>query len=1054
MVTQSAAQEPYLFVSYASADRERVMPVVAALERAGVPVWLDQQGIAGGENYAREIADAIKGSAAFILMASAASLSSRNCKQEIALGWRFERLYLPLLLEPVAIPDELAYWLEAAQWVEVLDKAEEEWLPSVLAALSSLGIAPRVAVQREVRLAGREKELALLCDTLANAKEGRGGLVLISGEAGIGKTALAEVALLEAARQGFVVLVGRCFDLAETPPYGPWIDLFAHLPSRAERLPLPPAFAEVGTVGPVANQMALFVQAEGFLKALATRSSVVVLLEDLHWADPASLDVLRFLSQSMPTMPILLLLTFRSEELTHRHPLYQLLPHLRRAPATYDLSLGPIDDGAVRSLVAERYGLPDVDAGRLVAYLGGRADGNPLFVGELLHSLEEIGTVQPATTGWRLGSLEDTGVPPALRQVIDARVARLGEEARRLLAVASVIGHEFPLAALTAVGEADEDAALGVVERGLEARLLIEAADGERVRFAHALIREALYESLPAIRRRRIHRRVGETLAALPSTDPDAVAYHFQRADDERALSWLLEAGERAQAAYAWTTAAARFDAALALMEANDADAGERGWLLLRSSRLVRYAEVARARALADKAVTLGRAANDGALVAFARFQRGLLACMGGDVADGLPELEAGADALASLSDAERAHFAARAASHAAGIAATARVPEGRAMVAMMRGHVGRFAAARELGEGLVVGVDGGDTEMVQGVRDAYLGLGEAYAALGMAVEAAAAYATAHDAFLGAGHHVLACNVSMREMEMVALPYRTEERAGRRSLAERGEAEWTRASGALPASIPPRFARLPLLIIDGQWEEAGRLAAAGSAETRGLVQFRTMALRYLAVLSGWRGDAERAWWAVREGLPAGSATAPGTVWTFDVGTVLQRVAIALALDAGDLPTAKQWLEAHDRWLAWSGAVLGLSEGQALWAQYHQQAGESEQAREYAERALAHATAPRQPLALLAAHRLLGEVDTDAGQFADAETHLATALALAEACEAPYERALTMLAIAELRAATGEHGAARTLLDEVRAVCEPIGAQPALARADTLAARLA
>jgi hypothetical protein len=112
MAEQRAA--PYLFISYASSDRARVLPVVDALERAGIAVWIDREGIHGGENYAREIADAIEQCAAFVLMTSTASLASRNVKQEIALAWEYERPYLPLLLEPVAIPKDVKYWLTAA----------------------------------------------------------------------------------------------------------------------------------------------------------------------------------------------------------------------------------------------------------------------------------------------------------------------------------------------------------------------------------------------------------------------------------------------------------------------------------------------------------------------------------------------------------------------------------------------------------------------------------------------------------------------------------------------------------------------------------------------------------------------------------------------------------------------------------------------------------------------------------------------------------------------------------------------------------------------------
>jgi DNA-binding CsgD family transcriptional regulator len=146
-------------------------------------------------------------------------------------------------------------------------------------------------------------------------------------------------------------------------------------------------------------------------------------------------------------------------------------------------------------------------------------------------------------------------------------------------------------------------------------------------------------------------------------------------------------------------------------------------------------------------------------------------------------------------------------------------------------------------------------------------------------------------------------------------------------------------------------------------------------------------------------------------------------------------------------------EAHDRWLAWSGAVLGQSEGQALWAHYHRQAGSKGEAYEHAKRALGHATEPRQPLALLTALHLLGALATDAGRYGDAARHLDESLAVATACAAPYERALTLLAMAERCLAMGTPTEAATLLDEMRAICTPLGATPALARADALAVQL-
>jgi DNA-binding CsgD family transcriptional regulator len=169
---------------------------------------------------------------------------------------------------------------------------------------------------------------------------------------------------------------------------------------------------------------------------------------------------------------------------------------------------------------------------------------------------------------------------------------------------------------------------------------------------------------------------------------------------------------------------------------------------------------------------------------------------------------------------------------------------------------------------------------------------------------------------------------------------------------------------------------------------------------------------------------------------------------------LQELAAALATDAGDLTAARAWLEAHDRWTAWGDTVLGRAEGQLGWATYYRAEGDADRASAHAQDALAHASDPRQPLTLLAAHRLLGELATDARRFGDAETHLGEALAVADACTAPYERAQTQLAMAALRAQTGETDRAQSLLVEAHATFAALGAGPALARTDLLASGLA
>ena len=172
-------------------------------------------------------------------------------------------------------------------------------------------------------------------------------------------------------------------------------------------------------------------------------------------------------------------------------------------------------------------------------------------------------------------------------------------------------------------------------------------------------------------------------------------------------------------------------------------------------------------------------------------------------------------------------------------------------------------------------------------------------------------------------------------------------------------------------------------------------------------------------------------------LPQGSATEPGDC-VFRVAEELQRLAIELALDSGELAEAHDWLQAHDHWLAWSGALTGRAEGIMLWAKYHLATGGILLARQLADRALALASDPRQPLALIAIHRFLGTLDVADQRFADAEQHLQESLRLAEACAAPFERALTLLELAELRFAQRQVEPRRsTLLDDVQAICEPL-----------------
>lgn len=457
-----------------------------------------------------------------------------------------------------------------------------------------------------------------------------------------------------------------------------------------------------------------------------------------------------------------------------------------------------------------------------------------------------------------------------------------------------------------------------------------------------------------------------------------------------------------------------------------------------------RFGDTARALEHLDTAGRLATQANDRHLIAQVAFFRGNLHSLAGSLGQGTAEMADGVAALKALPLVDKMARP--------GID-LADVTSARATHYTWLGNAGRFTEARELGERLAAeAVVSAPDEMIDSrYAMAIGGLQQVYAYQGDVEAADRTFTAAYEVRRAGSSHLWLGVLVMYQLLWTVLPYRADDVAERRRLAGEAEGAWARGSG-VRTDVPARFARSPVLFLEGEWEEARTLCLAGHTESGGYVLSKLIALTTLGPLAQAQGDAELAGWLVREWLPDGSATPPGN--TFYAVSILQRMAAAMAIDAGDLRTALAWLEGHERWVAWSGAVLGQVERHVGWSRYHRASGDPSVAYEHATQALAHASAPRQPLALIAAHRLLGELETDAGRFDDASGHLTAALSLADACQAPYERISTLLAIAALRAATGDDAAARNLLDEVRAVCTLLGAKPALAQADALAARLA
>lgn len=900
-------------------------------------------------------------------------------------------------------------------------------------------------------LVGREREQAWLRDSLTATLGGQGGLVLIGGEAGIGKTALAEALCDEAAERDALVLVGRCYDLTETPPYGPWVELFGCYAPDGVCPALPAAFARRGSVGAVANPATLVAQVHGFFAALGARQPTLLFLDDLHWADPASLDLLRALARNLSALSVLIIGTYRADEMTRTHPLYTLLPALVREAHAGRLDLRRLDDEAVRTLVRALYVLPEQVSGRLVAYLHERAEGNPFFIGELLRALEEEAILRRSDNGWQMGDVAHVRLPTLLEQVIDARLMRLGEEAQQLLAIAAVIGQEVPLSLWATVARVSEKTLLDVVQRAVEAHVLAERDDGAQVRFVHALIRQALYDGLlPTLlpsRRRGWHRRVGEAQMAESYPDPDAVAYHFRQAGDTRAAEWLMKAGERAEHAYALLTAAERYQAAVQLDRAPPGDGHIRGWLLLHIAWLRRFADPASGLLSVEKAILLATENGNRVLAARAVTIRGILRCRNGEYRRGVSDLESGVMALDALHATDDIWL-----QEAIPVGFPVTLHGARGSLAFWLANAGRYHEVRPVAERAIQQAitDGRAAALERVHAVATYGLALAHAAQGRPDEARVAFARARMACHATGNHAGVAQTALHELEWVVLPYQTDQLAARQALAAESEEAWICGSGALRANDSPRLQRLPLVFLEGHWTEARQLALSVRAAVEDSARL-FMATRVLATIAHHQGETDLAWSLVHEWLPADPATPPGDARFLDT-IATQRLAATLATDAGDLPVARDWIMAHDRWLRWSEAVLGQAEGHLLWARYYGMAGDAGRAYQYAKEAIVRATMPRQPLALLTAYRLVGELDTESGRFSDAAIHLNTARSLAEASLAPYERALTLLSLAELQIARSACAAAQQFLDEARAICVPLGAAPALARLERSAAR--
>ncbi len=492
-------------------------------------------------------------------------------------------------------------------------------------------------------LVGRAAELARLTAALERARAGTSAAMLVPGEAGVGKTRLVTEFVDWARSDGATILSGGCVDLGESAvPYVPIAealrgfvrttsaeDLDALLgPARAELARLVPDLGPVETGGTSelpsgSAQGRLFELLLGLLDRLAATGPVVLVVEDLHWSDQSTRDLLAFLVRNLRESAVLLVLTYRADELHRRHPLLPFVAELERTGRVERLDvdrLNPADAATLLRAIAGR----ELDP-KLVASILERSGGNAFFAEELLAAAGADGR---------------TELPATLRDVLLARVALLTEPTQEVLRLASAAGRRVDPAVLSAAAELEDDAIYDALREAVGRQVLVsEAAAGtERYAFRHALLREAVYDDLLAGERTRLHTAFAETLesrAGGGAGNAAEIAWHWYAAHElPRALTWSIAAASAAEYGYAFPEAVVEYERALELWDrVPDAEtrAGcDRIELLARLGRVAMFHDPARAVAHLQAAIRLVDAAADPVRAALLHERLGRYAWMAG----------------------------------------------------------------------------------------------------------------------------------------------------------------------------------------------------------------------------------------------------------------------------------------------------------------------------------------------------------------------------------------------------------------------------------------
>ena len=431
------------------------------------------------------------------------------------------------------------------------------------------------------RLVGRDEQLFALEDALLAAHGGESRLVALGGDAGMGKTRLADELAKQAQRLGWTVLWGAC-SASELPvPYLPLVEALGNYlssqdPARigdslgAARRELAQLFPQLGDDAPVIPvgdptqaKLRLFEAVVGMLAMAARDQGLLLIVEDVHWADTATRELLDHLSRRLTAIRAVLLVTYRSDELDRRHPVAPLLQSWRRSGTAELVTLAPLDRGQVAEIISAILDGEQVEP-EFCELMYARSEGNPFVLEEMLKEAMDHADVRRSADGWQLRSLQQLRIPDTVRDTILLRFARLDPGEAEVLQAGAVLGRTFDYRTLLSASGAPEATVHRALEVGVAQQLLDELADGSAsYRWRHALTQEAVSTEIVLPRRQMLHGRAADALIAT-GAGPLVVAGHLLGASRfEEAVPACLRAAEEAEASLAFADALELIEQAL-----------------------------------------------------------------------------------------------------------------------------------------------------------------------------------------------------------------------------------------------------------------------------------------------------------------------------------------------------------------------------------------------------------------------------------------------------------------------------------------------------------